>query len=43
MLAMTKPAYNTIKRHIGSQGKAVIFVSDRKQTRLTALDFVTYT
>jgi len=40
---MAKPAYNAIKKHTGSQGQSIVFVSDRKQTRLTALDFVTFT
>lgn len=45
---MAKPAYNQLKKHFkageGSDGCCgIVFVSDRKQARLTALDFVTYT
>ncbi len=39
MATMNKPAYNSIKKF--SDGKAVlIFVSSRRQTRLTALDLI---
>jgi activating signal cointegrator complex subunit 3 len=39
MATMNKPAYNHIKKF--SDGKPVlIFVSSRRQTRLTALDLI---
>lgn len=42
MQTMNKPAYNSIKKF--SDGKPVIiFVSSRRQTRLTALDLISYT
>lgn len=44
---MAKPAFNQLKKHfVNSTSNAtggIVFVSDRKQTRLTALDFVTFT
>ena len=41
---MAKPAFNALKRHLNpSSGQGIVFVSDRKQARLTALDFVTFT
>lgn len=42
---MAKPAYNHLKKHFiqGSPCSGIVFVSDRKQARLTALDFVTFT
>ena len=49
LLAMAKPAFNQIKKHLAcekdgsKESKAIVFVSDRKQARLTALDFVTFT
>jgi len=51
LLSMAKPAYNHVKKHFAceedsedgiKQAKAIIFVSDRKQARITALDFVTF-
>jgi len=41
LYAMTRPAYNTIKQY-ATEGKrkCILFTSDRKQTRLTALDFL---
>ena len=44
LLAMAKPAYNQLRKQF-SQGdcSGIVFVSDRKQARLTALDFVTFT
>jgi len=41
MASMNKPAYNAIKQH--SEKKPVlIFVSSRRQTRLTALDLIAF-
>ena len=41
---MAKPAFNALKRHLNPcSGQGIVFVSDRKQARLTALDFVTFT
>jgi len=50
---MSKPSYNAVKKHLQHADKtiedgtpetsAIVFVSDRKQARLTALDFVTFT
>ena len=38
---MAKPSYNSILKH--SPGKLIIlFVPSRKQTRLTAIDLLTY-
>ena len=44
LLAMAKPAFNQVIRHLGqsTDAKALVFVSDRKQVRLTGLDFVTF-
>ena len=51
LLAMAKPAFNHIKKHFASEmtaedgmqrSNAIVFVSDRKQARVTALDFVTF-
>ena len=48
---MAKPAFNHVKKHLAAEtpGKdglkranSIIFVSDRKQARITALDFVTF-
>ena len=48
---MAKPAYNHIKKHFAAEeasssdereARAIVFVSDRKQARVTALDFVTF-
>jgi len=45
---MAKPAYNTLKKHIVDDneqaiGQGLVFVTDRKQARLRALDFVNFT
>lgn len=46
---MAKPAFNHLKKHFAGAASSasatggIVFVSDRKQTRLTALDFVTFT
>jgi replicative superfamily II helicase len=44
LLAMQRPAYNHIKRALSADddSQALVFVSDRKQARLTALDFTTF-
>lgn len=42
---MHRPAYNALKKSLGSTGneaQAIIFVADRKQARLTALDMITF-
>lgn len=48
---MAKPAFNHVKKHFSCEddpedgiykSKAIVFVSDRKQARITALDFVTF-
>ena len=41
LLAMAKPLFQAIKRH-SEQKSVIVFVSDRKQARLTALDLCTY-
>jgi pre-mRNA-splicing helicase BRR2 len=43
LLAMHRPAYNGVKKALSqsSEAQAIVFVSDRKQARLTALDFIT--
>ena len=41
-MGMAKPAYNAIKRNCGEEGKSIVFVADRKQTRITALDFLSF-
>jgi activating signal cointegrator complex subunit 3 len=41
MATMNKPTYNKIKQF--SEGKpTLVFVSSRRQTRLTALDVIAY-
>jgi replicative superfamily II helicase len=45
---MAKPAYNALKKHIIDEndkaiGQGLVFVTDRKQARLRALDFVNFT
>lgn len=45
LLAMHRPAYNSLKKSLSSSARdtqALVFVSDRKQARLTALDFLTF-
>jgi len=51
LLSMAKPAFNHVKKHFAceapdaqgvTKGSAIVFVGDRKQARITALDFVTY-
>jgi len=50
---MAKPAFNHIKKHFATEAvqenedsvplaNSIVFVSDRKQARVTALDFVTF-
>jgi hypothetical protein len=44
---MQRPAYNSLKKSLpliikGKESQALVFVSDRKQARLTALDFVNF-
>ena len=41
LLAMARPTYNAITTH-SPQKPVVIFVPSRKQTRLTAIDLLTY-
>lgn len=41
MLAMQRPAYNAIKK-TPRDTQTLVFVSDRKQARLTALDLITF-
>lgn len=42
LLAMVKPVYQAINRHSVSK-PAIVYVPSRKQTRLTAIDIITYT
>lgn len=46
MLAMHRPSYNSIKKALpiksSRDSQALVFVGDRKQARLTALDFLTF-
>lgn len=42
IVAMTKPMYNCIVNHAG-QKPAIVFVSNRKQTRVTAVDILAFT
>ncbi len=46
LLAMHRPSYNSIKKSLPISGsrdsQAIVFVGDRKQARLTALDFLTF-
>lgn len=41
---MERPAYNSLKKNLNenTDSQAIVFVSDRKQARLTALDFITF-
>jgi len=39
---MVKPVYQAINRHSASK-PSIVFVPSRKQTRLTAIDIITYT
>ena len=39
---MAKPMYNCIVNHAG-QRPAIVFVSSRKQTRITAVDILAFT
>ena len=41
MATMNKPAYNHIKKYSDSK-PVIIFVSSRRQTRLTANDLISY-
>jgi pre-mRNA-splicing helicase BRR2 len=48
MLAMSKPSYHSISQYCCSDGndgsrQAIVFVPNRRQTRVTALEFITYT
>src|SRR5690606_3899746 len=42
--AMERPAYNTLKKnlHQRTDAQGIVFVSDRKQARLTSLSFITF-
>eukprot|EP01022_Parablepharisma_sp_SALTPOND_P017480 TRINITY_DN2801_c4_g1_i1.p1 TRINITY_DN2801_c4_g1~~TRINITY_DN2801_c4_g1_i1.p1 ORF type:complete len:2164 (+),score=294.83 TRINITY_DN2801_c4_g1_i1:1425-7916(+) len=41
LYAMSKPAYKVIKQYaVDGKKQCIVFTSDRKQTRLTALDFL---
>ena len=44
VLAMERPAYNALKKHLplSTDSQALIFLSDRKQVRLTVLDLLTF-
>ncbi|XP_067928050.1 U5 small nuclear ribonucleoprotein 200 kDa helicase-like [Watersipora subatra] len=42
LLAMVKPVYQAINRHSVNKS-AIVYVPSRKQTRLTAIDLITYT
>jgi pre-mRNA-splicing helicase BRR2 len=44
VLAMMRPAYNELKKslHHTTNSQAIVFVSDRKQARLSALDIITF-
>ncbi|KAK2712756.1 U5 small nuclear ribonucleoprotein 200 kDa helicase-like [Artemia franciscana] len=42
IVAMAKPMYNCIVNHAG-QRPAIVFVSSRKQTRITAVDILAFT
>jgi hypothetical protein len=41
---MERPAYNALKRNLSTrtESQAIVFVSDRKQARLTSLDFANF-
>ena len=41
MMSMNKPAYQAIQQHSPSK-PSLIFVSSRRQTRMTALDLIAY-
>lgn len=41
LLAMAKPVFNAIDRHIGD-GTAIVFVPSRRQAQLTAIDIMSY-
>jgi pre-mRNA-splicing helicase BRR2 len=41
LLAMAKPVFNALDRHIG-QGTALVFVPSRRQAQLTAIDIMSY-
>ena len=41
LLAMTKPVYNAVDRHLDGK-TAIIFVPSRRQAQLTAIDIMTY-
>jgi hypothetical protein len=41
---MQRPAYNVLKKNLNTRtdSQAIVFVADRKQSRLTSLDFITF-
>jgi pre-mRNA-splicing helicase BRR2 len=41
LLAMAKPVFNALDRHIGN-GTAIVFVPSRRQAQLTAIDIMSY-
>lgn len=41
LLAMAKPVYGTLERHLGSKN-AIVYVPSRRQAQLTAIDIMTY-
>ena len=41
IIAMTKPVYHAIVKH-SARKPAIVFVPSRKQTRLTAIDILTF-
>eukprot|EP00977_Amphora_coffeiformis_P011173 scaffold2671_cov167-Amphora_coffeaeformis.AAC.11 len=41
LLAMAKPVFNSLDRHIGD-GTALVFVPSRRQAQLTAIDIMSY-
>lgn len=41
LLAMAKPVFNALDRHIGD-GTAIVFVPSRRQAQLTAIDVMSY-
>lgn len=41
LMAMAKPVYNAVTRHLGS-GTAIVYVPSRRQAQLTAIDLMTY-
>lgn len=41
---MQRPSYNTLKKNLNlkNDSQGIIFVADRKQSRLTSLDLITF-